>query len=149
MKSLIIYESVHHGNTEKVAKAMAEILKSDILNVNDVNDAIIEGYDLVGFGSGIYYSNLHEDIIGLIDSIKPVHNKRAFVFSTSGQGRKQYNEVVEEKLRKKNFQLVGSFVCKGYDTYGPFEMVGGIAQGRPNERDLEKAREFIESICEI
>lgn len=38
--------------------------------------------------------------------------------------------------------MLGEFGCKGYDTFGPFKLVGGIAKGRPNERDLEKAQAF-------
>ena len=39
------------------------------------------------------------------------------------------------------FQL-GEFGCRGYDTFGPFKLMGGIARGRPNEADLAAARAF-------
>ena len=38
--------------------------------------------------------------------------------------------------------MLGAFSCKGYDTFGPFKLVGGIAKGHPDERDLENARAF-------
>ena len=37
------------------------------------------------------------------------------------------------------------FSCRGYDTYGFFEKIGGIAKNHPNEKDFKKAREFIKN----
>ena len=44
--------------------------------------------------------------------------------------------------------MLGEFGCKGYDTFGPFKLVGGIAKGHPNARDLERARKFFQSLKE-
>ena len=41
---------------------------------------------------------------------------------------------------------IGKFFCKGYDTYGPFKLVGGIAKGHPDEKDLMAAVEFYKGI---
>ena len=41
MKTLIIYESVHHGNTEKIAKAMAGILEADLLKPDEIDAKIL------------------------------------------------------------------------------------------------------------
>ncbi len=142
MKSLIVYESIHHGNSEKISKAMAEILRADTIKTKDVNLNNLDNYDLIGFGSGIYYGKLHKNILELIDKMPIIANKKAFVFSTSGQGKEKYNKLVEEKLKEKKFQVVGSFVCRGYDTFGPLKLLGGIAKGRPNENDIEKAKDF-------
>ena len=38
------------------------------------------------------------------------------------------------------------FSCKGYDTYGPFKLVGGIAKGHPDEKDLTAAVDFYKEI---
>lgn len=142
MKSLIIYESIHHGNSEKISKVMAEVLKADMIRTKDVDLNNLDNYDLIGFGSGIYYGKLHKNILQLIDKMPITSNKKAFVFSTSGQGKENYNKLVEEKLKEKNFQVVGSFACRGYDTFGPLKLFGGIAKGRPNENDVEKAKDF-------
>lgn len=142
MKILIIYESIHHGNTEKIVKAMAEVLKADILKTKDVTNEVLDNYDLIGFGSGIYYGKLHKNILDLIDNINPIINKKAFVFSTSGQGKEKYNEATEKKLIEKNFEVVNNFACRGYDTFGPFKIIGGVAKGKPDESDIKKAKEF-------
>lgn len=36
MKALVIYISVHHGNTEKVAKVVANVLDAGLLQVKQV-----------------------------------------------------------------------------------------------------------------
>ena len=45
-------------------------------------------------------------------------------------------------INNNNCPIIGKFSCKGYDTYGPFKLVGGIAKGHPNEKDLEAAVDF-------
>ena len=42
--------------------------------------------------------------------------------------------------------MVGKFGCKGYDTFGPFKLVGGIAKGHPNEEDMINAADFVKGI---
>ena len=146
MKKLIVYESIHHGNTEKIGKAMAEYLNADLIKTNDVNVNTLKDYDLIGFGSGIYNGKLHKNVLDLIEKSPTLSNKKAFVFSTSGQGKVKYNNTIEQKLKEKGFEVVGSFACKGYDTFGPFKLIGGIAKGRPNENDIQKAKEFAEKL---
>ena len=142
MKTLIVYTSVHHGNTEKIAKIMAEVLKCDLIKTNEVKLDSFKDYDLIGFGSGIYYGKFHKNILDLIDILPNQPDKKAFVFSTSGQGKIEYNKSIEQKLKEKDFKVIGSFACKGYDTFGPFKLIGGISKARPNNSDIQKAKEF-------
>lgn len=76
-------------------------------------------------------------------------NKKVFVFSTSGQGKTKYNGFVEQKLKEKGFNVVGSFACKGYDTFGPFKLIGGIAKGRPNDKDFQNAKDFAKKLMSL
>lgn len=146
MKNLIVYESIHHGNTEKIVKVMVEYLNADLIKADDVNVNALNDYDLIGFGSGIYYGKLHKNILDLIGKLPTLSNKKTFVFSTSGQGKTEYNNLVEQKLKEKGFEVVGSFACKGYDTFGPFKLFGGIAKGRPNNKDFQNAKEFTQKL---
>ena len=61
MKTVIVYASVHHQNTEKVAKVMAEELEADLFPVANAKPETLETYDLIGFGSGIYFGKHHKD----------------------------------------------------------------------------------------
>ena len=53
MKTVIVYTSVHHQNTEKVAKVMAEELEADLVPTMEGQPGMLAACDLVGFGSGI------------------------------------------------------------------------------------------------
>ncbi|MGB3985262.1 MAG: flavodoxin, partial [Limnochordia bacterium] len=39
-------------------------------------------------------------------------------------------------------RLLGTYGCRGFDTFGPFKLVGGIAKGHPNENDIAGAVKF-------
>jgi len=147
MSTLIIYHSIHHGNTEKIAHAMADVLQAKLVKSDEVDLNSISHYDLIGFGSGVYFGWPHRSLFKLVDKLPDQKGKRAFVFTTSGMGKLwPYNllaEPLKNKLKQKNFRIVGEFNCRGWDTY-PFYVrpFGGINKGRPNEEDLEKAKEF-------
>lgn len=149
MKVLIVYSSIHHGNTEKVAKVMATSINADITETKNLKTDILDQYDLIGFGSGIYYGKFHKNILNLIEKLPRLNNKKAFVFSTSGLGKTKYNDPIEKELEKNGFEVIGSFACKGYDTFGPWRLFGGIAKGRPNDRDFNNAKKFVEKLVSM
>ena len=146
MKTSIIYKSIHHKNTEKVAGVMAKALNAELLDPKDVNESIIAGYDLIRFGSGIYFGNHHKSLLDLAESLPPAQNRKAFIFSTSGIGRIPVFNKLNDKLKKiligKGFEITGEFSCRGFDTCGVLKFIGGINKGRPDERDLRNADEF-------
>jgi hypothetical protein len=49
-------------------------------------------------------------------------------------------------VKEKNADIVGEYGCPGFDTFGPFKIVGGIRKGRPNENDIAKAVQFFRGI---
>lgn len=143
MKKIIIYSSMHHGNTEKIAKAMAESINADIIKAEDIDINALNDYNLIGFGSGIYAGKMHKNILELMDKLPVYSNKKAFVFSTSGMGKDEYNNPIKQKLKERGLEISGSFSCKGYDTFGPFKLIGGIAKGRPDKDDIQDAKNFV------
>lgn len=42
---------------------------------------------------------------------------------------------------------MGEFSCKGYDTFGPFKLIGGISKGHPDKNDLDNAKAFFKGLC--
>jgi len=141
MKALIIYISVHHGNTERVAKVMANILDADLLQMKQVDASVLEQYDLIGFGSGIYFGKHHKSLLDFVDMLPMLRNKKAFIFSTSGLRKIQFihnfDKPLKEKLQRKGFDIIGEFSCRGLDTYRATKLVGGVNKGRPNAEDLK------------
>jgi flavodoxin len=142
MKTLIICISIHHGNTRKIAEAMAGTMGAEIKRPKDVDPGSLDTYDMIGFGSGIYFGRHHESLFTLVRNISP-HPKPVFIFSTRGSpfgGR--FHDPLTSCLSEKGYVIVGEFSCRGYDTYGPLRWIGGIARGRPNEKDLADAVTF-------
>jgi flavodoxin len=146
MKIAIIYKSIHHGNTKKIAEVMAETLKADLFDLKDVNMDVIGKYDLIGFGSGKYFLRPHKKLRNFVEKLDNVDSKKAFVFSTSGDGKPM--GWLEKNLSKKGFDVLGEFYCKGFDTYAFAKIIhrGGLNKGNPDDKDLENARNFAERL---
>ncbi len=142
MKTLIVYASIHHQNTEKVAKVMAEELGADLVPIGQAQPDTLATYDLIGFGSGIYGKKFHKTLLQFLEALPAVTGQRAFIFSTSGGGEIQWHAALKELLVNRGFSIVGDFSCKGWVTVGPLKLFGGTNKGRPNEDDLEEARVF-------
>ncbi|MEM2930904.1 MAG: flavodoxin family protein [Thermoproteota archaeon] len=151
MKTLIVYVSIHHGNTEKVAKTIASVLGADLARPAEADAETISKYDLIGFGSGIYFGRHHESLFSLVERLPIQNGKRVFIFSTSGLRKimliHDFDKPLRNMLLAKGFIIVGGFNCRGWDTYPlwvrPF---GGINKGKPGERELEEAKRFAISL---
>lgn len=148
MRTLIIYHSEHHYNTEKIAKSMAEVLNADLKKTSTVELELLHEYDLLGFGSGIYFGRHHKDLIACVEQM-PFLRKKAFIFSTSGIGGSgTLHRPLRDRLKDKHCEIIGEFSCKAFDTFGLLRLVGGTNRGRPDENDLESARAFARSLLQ-
>ena len=145
MKTLIVYESTHHGSTEKVAKVIADALEARLVKPKELDISAVAEYDLLGFGSGIYIGKQHKDLLNTVNKLSRHENKRAFIFSTSGSGEKNIDrnhKAMRKKLLGKGFTIAGEFSCKGFSDLGPLKLFGGVNKDRPNEGDLSEAEDF-------
>lgn len=146
MKILIIISSTHMGNTRKIAEAMAQAAPVTIAEIENVSDYNLHDYDIVGFGSGIYFGKHDKKIMEFVNK---ACDKKAytFVFSTSGASAfEKNNKPLVDLLKSKNKIVLGCFGCKGFDKFGPFKLVGGINKGHPNEKDFKESQKFIENL---
>ena len=141
MKTAICCYSRHHGNTRKVAEAMALEGGADLIDVTTRQTVRLEEYDCVGFASGIYGFEFHKAVTAFARQYLP-EGKPVFFVCTYGALRGAGAKELESLARERGCPVLGTFGCKGYDTFGPFRLVGGIAKGHPDEQDLKNAREF-------
>src|SRR5512146_2086233 len=128
MKTIIVCVSESHGNTMKLAKAMAEVLDAPVVSPEEFDAGKAGEYDLIGLGSGIYKGKHHKSILELAEKLPEPdeeQDKGAFIFSTAG---------------------TGDFICKGWDTAGLFKYIGGINKGLPNRAMIEQARDFAKTL---
>lgn len=148
-KILIICESVHHGNTLKVAGAIGEILNAKIVKPENFDMKTISDYGLIGFGSGIYGGAHHEKLLDLADRFEMQKDKKAFIFSTSMIRMSVMHKALRDKLLKKGFDIIGEFLCKGFTDQSVLKFLsGGINKGRPNKKDLQAAQIFAKKLKE-
>jgi flavodoxin len=146
--SAVVYASIHHGNTRKVAEAIARVLSADLMDVRSVSARQLGGYDMIGFGSGIYFRKHYQPVLALANSLGPAEGRRAFIFSTAGLPRlaPMFHRPLRAVLEEKGYEVAGEFACKGHDSYAIFALVGGINKGRPNAADLDRARQFAKGL---
>jgi flavodoxin len=142
-KCLIVYYSYHHGNTKKIADAMSEASGAELCTVDELDSHNLQDYELIGFGAGIAYGKHYDRLLEAAGALD-LRGRTAFVFSTSGSGKSRSNHAaLIEVLKKSGADIAGNFACKGFDTAGPFKLIGGIAKGHPNAADLESAGQFV------
>ena len=150
MRTAIVCKSVHHGNTLKVAEAIAEEIGADIFIPEEVDDQTLQQYDLIGFGSGIYYSKHHKSILNLVGGLSSLSEKDIFMFYTSGFDKLpvmgSFESALTEQLEKKEAHVKGLFSCRGFETWGPFRFGGGRNKGHPDASDLAEARAFAKGL---
>ncbi len=149
-KTLLVLYSYHHHNTEKIAKVFSGVLDAEIKTPQQINPEELQGYDLVGFGSGIYSAKHDESILELADELPEIINKNAFLFSTAGitgeSKKTKDHRTLREKLEFKGYNIVDEFQCKGFNTNSFLRLFGGMNKGRPNAKDLKNAEEFAKSL---
>lgn len=141
MKTAIVYYSRHHGNTKKLIDALAAEQDITAIDAAETAAADLTGYDLVGFASGIYYSKFHKTVQDFAQANLP-EGKPVFFLFTCGAKKDSYTKSITQAVSERHARVLGQFGCLGYDTYGPFKLIGGVAKGHPDETDLEGVRRF-------
>ena len=152
MKSLVIVYSYHHNNTEKIARSMAKALDAPVKTPDEVNQEEIAGYDLVGFGSGIYSGMHYESVLALAERLPLVNSGKVFIFSTAaiiGESKTTKDHArLREILKSRGYTILDEFSCKGFNTNSFLKFFGGMNKGRPNEEDIRNAEQFAERLKE-
>ena len=145
MKTAVIYYSAHHGNTKKVLDAIARRFHITLIDAVKTDTADLAGYDLIGFASGIYYSKFHKCVLQFAERNLPA-GKKVFFLYTCGTLRKGYTAAISQAAAQRKGRLLGEYGCRGYDTFGPFKLVGGIAKNHPSDQELTEATAFIQAL---
>ena len=105
---IIIYESIYHGNTIKIAKAMSQKLNCRVITGDEAEKIDLSKYKIVGLGSGIYFTSHHPKIINIAKSMDS--QQKAFIFSTHGAPLLgKYHHKLKEVLIGQGVELLGEF----------------------------------------
>lgn len=147
MRIAIVHLSIHHHNTESIAKAMADSVGAELIPMGEIANHDLTKFDLLGIGSGIFFGKHHPRVLSFAKE-SPHLPHACFVFSTAGIRwmYRLWHQPLVRILEEKGCEVIGQFCSPGWDTVGPLKYIGGIHRGRPNAQDLEKASQFARSM---
>ncbi|HVP27465.1 MAG TPA: flavodoxin domain-containing protein [Candidatus Bathyarchaeia archaeon] len=129
-KALIVYHT-EFGNTEKIAKAMAEGIRTqgvdvDCLKTNEANASKIGEYDLLALGGPTHAFGISKPVKDFLKQLENTNlsGKKAFAFDTKMKSRLAGSAAkgIEKKLQKLGMTIVtphASAIVKGRE--GPLE----------------------------
>lgn len=145
MKTAIVYYSEHHGNTKKLLDAIAAKHDVTLIDVTKTPETDLSGYDRIGLASGIYYSSFAKQLLAYAEEHLP-EGKDVFYIFTHGAPKGMFLNAVRKIAEAKHCRELGDYHCQGFDTFGPFKLVGGIAKGHPTEDEISGAVSFYEGL---
>jgi flavodoxin len=149
-RSIIFTHSYHHRNTQKIAEVIAAKLGAAIVEVKNYTVFNLDDYELFGFGAGIDGGKHYQEMLDFAAKLPGVHDKKAFLFSTSATFSEKrmaaLHTYLRDLLKLKGFEIIGEFGCKGFTTRSIFNLVGGANKGSPNSGDIGNAERFAEKI---
>ena len=140
------YYSQHHGNTKKLLDAICAVdPEVDLIDVTaGAKDLTV--YDRVGIASGIYFSNFAKQVLSYAEEYLP-EGKPVFFIYTHGAPKGDFLKGIREITKKKHCPELGEYRCQGFDTFGPFKLVGGIAKGHPTQDEITAAVRFYQKLA--
>ena len=149
MKVLVVYDTTSvNRNTEKVAKAISEVLKKkgfdvDCLYVKDVDQACVKNYDCVLAGSPTQAFRATGPIMKFLNgfSKNELSGKLGGAFDTQVQWRISGNAAkgIEKTLKKLGFRIIMPPLV----TY----VEGKLENVQLKTGELEKTRKYAEDLA--
>lgn len=145
MNTIIIYESTHHGNTKKLVDAICEKFSVLAVSIEDATNVDFSQYNTIGIASGIAFGKFYKAMETFAtEKIPP--GKNIFLLYTCGGESGKYTNHIVETLKAKGCNILGSYGCLGFDTFGPFKFVGVKAIGHQREDEITGAVRFYEGL---
>ena len=145
MKSMIVYASRHHGNTQKLVRHLSDRYGITLVDAQAAECLADEEYDLIGFASGMDFGKFYPQVTALAKRLSS--GKGIYALYTCARDQEKYGLEIEEIARQTGGRYLGKYGCKGYNTYGPWKIIGGMNKAHPDEKELEEACAFYERIA--
>ena len=146
MSTAIIYYSKHHGNTKQLLDAIAAAAPEvELVDATEKHELDLSKYDRLGFASGIYYGKFAEQVLNFAKVNLPL-DKDVFFIATAGNPTKNCFNSIAEVTEEKHCKELGRYISKGFDTFGPFKLVGGLQKGHPTAEEIQGAVDFYKGL---
>ena len=144
-KAVIIYASTHHGSTRKLTEAIAKQYDVHLIDATKQHSADLSEYDLIGFASGIDFGKFYDSVEQFLEKDLP-ENRKVFFLYTCAKVSSRFTEIIKDAARRKGAVILGEYGCRGFNTYGPWKLIGGMNKGHPSAEELQGAVGFFESL---
>lgn len=145
VKTVILYYSKHHGNTKKLVDAIKDKYDVTAVDILKKEETDLVSADMIGIASGIYAGSFAKPLLRYLKENLP-DGKRVFFISTSAGPKPGYEKTVKTLTDNKSCEFMGSYSCKGFNTFGPTKLFGGTAKGHPTEDEINGAVSFFEGL---
>ena len=70
---------------------------------------------------------------------------KVFLMITYGGASKDYGKDMAAIAQLKMASIVATHGCVGFDTWGPFKLVGGMGKGHPTAEEVQGAVDFYDT----
>jgi len=149
----VIYFS-QTGNTRQVAETIQETLAAQagscaLVRLEDADPLLVERYDMIGLGAPAFYFREPYNVQKFLEEL-PDHSaspRPFFFFMTHGGTPGVIASRICALAARQGFVTLDFYQCLGYDTYPPFAArVPPSGAGHPDQKDLENAKAFAESV---
>lgn len=147
IKTVIVYASTHHGNTRKLLEAISQKNDVELVDATKNEKFDLSGYDRIGIASGVAYGKYYPQMMKFLENNLP-ESKDVFFIHTAGDPRENHANSARDIAEKRNCRSLGVYYCKGFDTFGPFKLIGGINKHHPDEEDINQALLFYQELNE-
>ena len=144
MRSMIVYASRHHGNTKRLVEYLAARYDITLVDAQEISEIDTEEYDLIGFASGMDFGKFYPSVTELAETMAP--GKYVYALYTCARDQARYGSEIEEIAALTGCTYLGKYGCRGYNTYGPWKLIGGINKNHPSEDEIKGAVQFFEAI---
>lgn len=141
MKTAIIYVSTHHGNTKKLVDAIAAKNAVALVDAVTQKKYDLSGYERIGIASGVAFGKYYPQMLSFLEANLP-EGKQVFFIHTAGDPREGHNAAAKAIADARHCKCLGTYFCKGFDTFGPFKLVGGLCKGHPTAEEIDGAVAF-------
>jgi len=146
-RCLIAYFS-QAGSTAKVAEAIARGLRDhgfdvDLFSLTRGKVPQLQGYDLLGLGSPVYYYRQPFNVIDFVSGLPLLNGLPAFTFNTYATYQCDASREIIKAVMKKHGRPIGHYSCRGSGTFLGYAKLGYVfSPDHPKDTALADARAF-------
>ncbi len=98
-------------------------------------------YDNIIFTSGIDFGKFYEPVANVARKVPT--GKKVYAIYTCASVNDKIGNDIKTIVEERGCTFEGKYGCKGYNTYGPWKVIGGMNKKHPSINEIHSAILFI------